>query len=145
MVSYDVSSPPRESSGYCLDFKYKCNGYCSWYLFKVLCRGRSRSRYIFTDSDSTQNSFLLRLYSPVPIILSCLYNFYPHVPSCTPMHPHAPSLHSPYNFYPHVPPRTPTHPRYTAHTIASIPPQFYPTSPFIHPLTHHPSSTTLPR
>jgi hypothetical protein len=34
------------------------------YLIKVLYLGRSRSPYIFTgsDSDSTQNSFQLRLY-----------------------------------------------------------------------------------
>jgi hypothetical protein len=33
------------------------------YLVKVLYRGRSGSRYIFTDSDSIQNSFRLRLHS----------------------------------------------------------------------------------
>jgi hypothetical protein len=34
------------------------------YLVKILDGGRSRSRYIFTDSDSTQNSFRLRLHIP---------------------------------------------------------------------------------
>jgi endonuclease/exonuclease/phosphatase family metal-dependent hydrolase len=34
------------------------------YLVNILDWGRSRSRYIFTDSDSTYNSFRLRLHSP---------------------------------------------------------------------------------
>jgi hypothetical protein len=33
-------------------------------LVKVLDSGRSRSQYIFTDSDCTQNSFRLRVHSP---------------------------------------------------------------------------------
>jgi hypothetical protein len=33
------------------------------YLDKILYRGRSRSRYIFTDTDPTQNSFRLRVHS----------------------------------------------------------------------------------
>jgi hypothetical protein len=33
-------------------------------LVKILDRGQSQSRYMFTDSDSTQNSFWLQLHSP---------------------------------------------------------------------------------
>jgi hypothetical protein len=44
------------------------------YLVKVLDWGRSRSRYIYTDSDSTQNSFRLRLHPkflPTPTPQPC--------------------------------------------------------------------------